>query len=50
MVKISKELLIHFQCEKCGKWWSVSEAPIEEKNVWWCPWCGEEQWKKMDEI
>ena len=41
--KINKrviEKLSHFNCSKCKKWWSVSEAP-EEKTNWFCPWCGE---------
>ncbi len=36
--KKSKEVLTHFNCGSCGKWWSVSEAP--SKKNWWCPWCG----------
>lgn len=35
----SKEIIFHFLCEKCSKWWSVGDAP-EEKNTWFCPWCG----------
>lgn len=39
--KKSIELLHHFQCMFCKKWWSVGDAP-EEKEKWWCPWCGKE--------
>jgi Zn finger protein HypA/HybF involved in hydrogenase expression len=35
------EELHHFSCEKCKKWWSISEAP-KNKKKWFCPWCGEE--------
>jgi hypothetical protein len=33
------ENLNHFNCLKCKKWWSVSEAPALKKD-WFCPWCG----------
>jgi len=33
------ELLHHFICGKCGKWWSVGDAP-KAKKIWHCPWCG----------
>jgi Fe2+ or Zn2+ uptake regulation protein len=43
-MKISKEELYHFNCRYCGKWWSIGDAPIEERKDWWyCPWCGERQ-------
>ncbi len=35
------ELLHHFCCKKCKKWWSIGDAPIN-KHVWFCPWCGTE--------
>lgn len=44
MPKISKksiELLHHFQCIFCNKWWSVGDAP-DDKDKWFCPWCGKE--------
>jgi len=38
--KISFELLSHFQCASCSKWWSIGDAD-QSKNEWFCPWCGE---------
>lgn len=40
--KSSTELLVHFNCGACQKWWSVGDAPPDKKN-WFCPWCGTEQ-------
>jgi len=40
--KVSIELLSHFSCRICNKWWSISDAP-KEKKEWFCPWCGEKQ-------
>lgn len=46
-----KEILIHFMCEYCNKWWSIGDAPIDTKKKWYCPWCGKEQRKggRVDE-
>ena len=38
-MKRVKEETHHFLCEKCKKWWSVSNAP-ESKTTWFCAWCG----------
>lgn len=38
-MKISNEILSHFRCGKCDKWWSIGDAPCQEN--WFCPWCGE---------
>jgi predicted RNA-binding Zn-ribbon protein involved in translation (DUF1610 family) len=35
------EELNHFNCGKCGKWWTIGDAP-KSKKVWYCPWCGKE--------
>lgn len=40
--KSSTELLVHFNCGACQKWWSVGDAPPDKEN-WFCPWCGTEQ-------
>lgn len=37
--KFSTEILVHFQCGECKKWWTIGDAPIE-KTEWVCPWCG----------
>jgi rRNA maturation endonuclease Nob1 len=39
MGKISREILYHFRCEACQKWWSIGDAPAGKKS-WYCPWCG----------
>ena len=39
-MKRVKEEIHHFSCNKCGKWWSVSEAP-KLKIDWFCTWCGQ---------
>ena len=38
----STEILAHFSCISCDKWWSIGDAP-EDKKEWFCPWCGEKQ-------
>ncbi len=38
----SLEILTHFHCQKCHRWWTVGDAPAE-KQVWFCPWCGYKQ-------
>jgi len=30
--KVSKEILYHFQCGKCNKWWSVSDYHLLSLN------------------
>jgi len=39
--KLSIEILHHFQCGKCKKWWSIGDAPPNKE--WYCPWCGTKQ-------
>lgn len=39
--KISLEILFHFQCGACGKWWSIGDAMTKgSSGGWYCPWCG----------
>jgi predicted RNA-binding Zn-ribbon protein involved in translation (DUF1610 family) len=38
-LKRSTEVLSHFSCGACGKWWTVGDAPKKKKH-WYCPWCG----------
>lgn len=51
MEKISKkstELLTHFNCYYCKKWWSVGDAP-KNKKIWYCAWCAKpNHYKKTD--
>jgi len=35
----SIEKIVHFQCGKCQKWWSIADAPLKTKEDWTCPWC-----------
>jgi cob(I)alamin adenosyltransferase len=35
------EILTHFHCPHCTKWWSIGD-PDSSKQHWYCPWCGEE--------
>ena len=46
----SLEKLVHFQCDHCQKWWSIGDAPIEEKKEWFCPWCGEKNHVHGDRV
>lgn len=37
--KVSLELLYHFNCYRCQKWWSIGDfVPIAEQTVY-CPHC-----------
>jgi len=38
---LSHELLTHFRCRYCDKWWTVATAP-KAKKQWFCTWCGKE--------
>lgn len=40
-----KEVLAHFNCDSCNKWWTIGDAP-DNKAEWFCPWCGEKQKEK----
>jgi len=31
---------VHFTCDNCANPWSIPNAPIDEYNEWYCPWCG----------
>ncbi|MEZ4745750.1 MAG: hypothetical protein R3C41_06745 [Calditrichia bacterium] len=42
MGKLSNEILTHFQCGECRKWWSIGDAP-SDRRCWFCPWCGASQ-------
>jgi len=37
-MKRSVEILSHFRCDGCDKWWTVGDAPADKKT-WYCPWC-----------
>ena len=31
--KLSKEILYHFNCGKCNKWWSIADYHLFSNNV-----------------
>ena len=40
--KFSKEILYHFNCGKCNKWWSISDyhlLSIKDNKKVTCPHC-----------
>lgn len=38
MIEFSKEILTHFKCDQCKKWWTVGDWV--ESNKMFCPHCG----------
>jgi phage FluMu protein Com len=40
-VKLSQEILNHFGCEHCKRWWSMGSVKFELGQQLNCPWCGE---------
>jgi hypothetical protein len=43
--KRSLERLAHFNCGKCGGWWSIGDAPVG--RAYCCPWCG--KWQQFSD-
>jgi hypothetical protein len=53
MAEVSRELLVHFQCQipSCKGWWTIGDPQarlVQEHEelstrTWWCPWCGNHQ-------
>jgi len=42
--KVSKEILYHFQCGECTKWWTIADHHLllEDTDNWVsCPHCGQ---------
>lgn len=40
-MQVSLELLFHYKCDRCQKWWSVADIhPVIDASVS-CPHCGE---------
>lgn len=39
---VSTEILYHFNCEECSKWWSISDSTkkVIHGSSWNCPYCG----------
>lgn len=37
--KVSLELLYHFQCAHCSRWWSVGDFKYHPGDVVFCPHC-----------
>ena len=61
--KFSKEILYHFNCGKCNKWWSIADYHLLSSNLELsddikCPHCGyssipipsEEIFKKVNNV
>lgn len=38
-MKVSLELLYHFQCGCCNKWWSIGDYGYHAGNQMTCPYC-----------
>ena len=49
-MKYSKEIIYHFTCESCDRWWSIAlESDLKNKEVsWTCPWCSHVHDKEID--
>tara|TARA_R110002020_G_scaffold249529_4_gene463463 strand:- start:3568 stop:3735 length:168 start_codon:yes stop_codon:yes gene_type:complete len=42
--KFSKEILYHFNCGKCEKWWTIADHHFLSKdNLIICPHCGHKE-------
>ena len=39
-MKVSLELLYHFNCDRCSKWWTVADITPLAGAIVWCPHCG----------
>ncbi len=46
--RLSKEILYHFNCGDCDKWWTISDHHLLSKNTITCPHCRAE--KEFKEI
>ena len=47
--KFSKEILYHFNCGKCEKWWTIADHHfLSKSNLIICPHCGYKE--KIKEI
>ena len=45
--KFSKEILYHFNCGKCDKWWTIADHHLLFKEVKiTCPHCGHKEGTK----
>ena len=49
-MEYSKEIIYHFTCESCERWWSIAlESDLKQKEVsWTCPWCSHVHDKEID--
>ena len=45
--EVSLELLYHFRCASCRRWWSVGDFEWDPKALVCCPHCGE--WHELPE-
>lgn len=47
-MELNREILNHFNCDKCQQWWSIASADFPLGHKLYCPWCGYEN--IIDEI
>lgn len=40
MIKYSIEILYHFNCTLCKKWWSIGDFNLKKNEHLTCPYCG----------
>lgn len=40
MIFFSKEILYHYHCDYCDKWWSISDLEPRSRLTSFCPHCG----------
>jgi hypothetical protein len=39
-MKVSLELLYHFNCDVCQGWWSIGDLEYQPGRIVFCPHCG----------
>lgn len=50
MIRYSREILYHFNCDECGRWWSIGDYHVIQAETLTCPHCGCEQGVEEIEI
>lgn len=41
-MKVYKEILNHFACDECRRWWSIASVSFDVGQAVHCPWCGDQ--------
>ncbi len=39
MAKFTREILWHFRCDACTRWWSIADFDENHRGYMACPWC-----------